>query len=86
MLQCSPPVDFIVGRRREEEQKKKAMIFTVISTLHGNGRCSSWEGKVLSLTPSERFSVEKVIVIARLNETASKLRMLSNVNSYFFLA
>lgn len=76
MLQCSPPVDFIVGRRREEEQKKKAMIFSVISTLHGNGRCSSWEGKVLSLTPSERFSVEEVIVIARLNETASKLYML----------
>lgn len=76
MLQCSPPVDFIVGRRREEEQKKKPMIFTVISTLHGNGRCSSWEGKVLSLTPSERFSVEEVIVIARLDETASKLCML----------
>lgn len=52
------------------------MIFTVISTLHGNGRCSSWEGKVLSLTPSERFSVEEVIVIARLDETASKLCML----------
>lgn len=34
----------------------------------GRGRCY--------LTPSERFSVEEVIVIARLNETASKLCML----------
>jgi len=72
MLQCSPPVDFIDGRRREE----KAMIFAVISTLHGNSRCSSWEGKVLSLTPRKRFSIEEVIVIARFNKTVFKLCML----------
>lgn len=52
------------------------MIFTISSTLYGNGRCSSWEGKVLSLTPRKRFSVEEVIVIARFNKTASKLCML----------
>lgn len=42
----------------------------MVSTLHGNGRCSSWEGKVLSLTPRERFSKEEVTVMARFNKAA----------------
>lgn len=81
MLQCSPPVDFIVGKRN----KKKKYDFHC--NLH-----TSWEwqvfllgGKVLPPTPRDRFSVEEVIVIARFHKTAFKLCILYNVNSFFSL-
>lgn len=43
MLQCSPPVDFIVGRRREEEQKKKKP-YDFHRNLH-----TSWKWQVFLL-------------------------------------